>query len=469
MESCPGMTEKTAASDPAFEAQPTRHISSAYLVMLAIAMVIGAGIFKSPAEVAANAGSFDWLMGVWIIGGGVSLVSALCYAELSTAFPNAGGDYHFLKTAFGRAPAFMFAWTRFMVINTGMLALLGFVLGYYANDAFDLGPNGPAIYAFASVALLTLYNLKGTYAAAGADYAMTGMEVTGVIVIMTAGLVIVATGTPPVTIDPVEASPPPNLFQALVFVLLAFGGWSEIATMSSEVKDTKRGMVRALTISIVALTVLYLGVNWALWRGLGMEGLSTSQAPAADLMRVAFGPYAAVTLALAVAIATITSINATIVVGARTTYAVARDWPALHAVGKWDAARGIPTRAILAQSAVALLLIVWGSTTRNGFEALVNFTAPIFWLFMFLSGLAVIVLRIRRPDVPRPFSVPFYPLPPILFCVASLAMIWSSVDYVVYLWSEPTNRVGAYGNLAVLAAGVAALTFMRSGPERSDP
>ena len=187
-----------------------------------------------------------------------------------------------------------------------------------------------------------------------------------------------------------------------------------------------------------------------------------------DVVRCS-SPYAAVTLALAVAIATITSINATIVVGARTTYAVARDWPALHAVGKWDAARGIPTRAILAQSAVALLLIVWGSTTRNGFEALVNFTAPIFWLFMFLSGLAVIVLRIRRPDVPRPFSVPFYPLPPILFCVASLAMIWSSVDYVVYLWSEPTNRVGAYGNLAVLAAGVAALTFMRSGPERSDP
>lgn len=456
-------TPLPAKHDPAFHAQPKRHVSVPYLVMIAIAMVIGAGIFKSPSDVAANSGSFGWLMGSWIAGGGVSLIGALCYAELATSFPNAGGDYHFLKIAYGRPMAFLFAWTRFAVINTGSLAVLGFVLGVYANEVVSLGPNGPALYAFASVGLLTLYNLKGMYTGGNADYAMTGLEVVGVIVIFTAGLVILATGTPPATVDPVEAAPPPNLFQAMVFVLIAFGGWSEIATMSAEVKDARRGMVKALVAATLTITALYLAVNWALWRGLGITGLAESSAPAAALMHIAFGPHAAVTLAIAVALATITSINATIIVGARTTYAAARDWPQLAAAGRWDAERGIPTRAILAQSAVALLLIAWGATTRDGFEALVNFTAPIYWAFMFFSGLALIVLRHRRPEVPRPFRVPLYPVLPAVFCLVAAAMVYSSIDYAAYLWGDPANRIGAYGNIVVIVVGVIAVALLGRG------
>ena len=463
------MTEAATTTDPSFDATPTRHISVPYLVMVAIAMVIGAGIFKSPADVAANSGSFGWLMGVWIGGGVISLIGALCYAELATAFPNAGGDYHFLKSAYGKGVGFLFAWTRFAVINTGSLAVLGFVLGVYANEVVNLGPGGPAIYAFASVALMTLYNLKGMYSGASADYAMTGLEVTGVIVICTAGLVILLTGTPPATVDPAVAPPPPNIFQAMVFVLIAFGGWSEIATMSAEVKDPRRGMVKALVASTLAITALYIAVNWALWRGLGIEGLAASEAPAAALMHIAFGPYAAITLAAAVALATVTSINATIIVGARTTYAAARDWPQLEAAGRWDAGRGIPTRAILAQSAVALLLIAWGSTTRDGFEALVNFTAPVYWGFMFLSGLALIVLRMRQPNVPRPFRVPLYPVLPVLFCIAAAAMVYSSIDYAAYLWSDPANRVGAFGNIAVLAGGIATAVMLSLTARRHTP
>jgi amino acid transporter len=463
------MTAETKTTDPSFDVTPVRHISVPYLVMVAIAMVIGAGIFKSPADVAANTGSFSWLMAAWIGGGIISLIGALCYAELATAFPNAGGDYHFLKTAYGRGLAFLFAWTRFAVINTGSLAVLGFVLGVYANEVVHLGENGPAIYAFAAVSLMTAYNLKGMYAGASADYAMTGLEVAGVIVICTAGLVILLTATPPMTVDPAIAAPPPNLFQAMVFVLIAFGGWSEIATMSAEVRDARRGMVKALVAATLAITALYIAVNWALWRGLGIEGLAASEAPAADLMRIAFGPYAAITLAVAVALATITSINATIIVGARTTYAAARDWPQLQAAGRWDVTRGIPTRAILAQSAVALLLIAWGATTRDGFEALVNFTAPVYWSFMFLSGLALIVLRYRLPDVPRPFRTPFFPVLPVLFCITSAAMVYSSIDYVVYLWSDPANRVGAFGNIAVLLGGIAAAILLTLTARRQVP
>jgi amino acid transporter len=450
-----------ADDDPSFADRPVRHVSVAYLVMVAVAMVVGAGIFKSPADVAANTGSFDWLMAAWIGGGVISLIGAFCYAELAAAFPNAGGDYHFQKITYGKDLAFLFAWTRFAVINTGSLAVLGFVLGVYANEVVYLGRNGPALYAFGSVALLTIWNLKGMYTAESVDYALTGLEVAGVVVIFVAGLTIVATGTPPATVDPSHASPPPDFFQAMVFVLIAFGGWSEIATMSSEVKDARRGMVKALATSTVVITLLYIAVNWALWRGLGITGLGQSEAPAAMLMAAAFGPYAGVILAAAVALANITSINATIVVGARTTYAAARDWPQLESIGRWDGKRGIPARAVLAQSAVALGLIVWGSTTRDGFETLVNFTAPIYWGFMFLSGMALLILRVTRGDAPRPFRVPLYPIFPLLFCLASAAMVWSSIGFVAFLWTDPANRVGAYYNLAVLVSGVAIVIAMR--------
>ena len=126
---------------------PVRHLSVFYVVMLAVAMVVGAGIFKSPALVAQEAGSPFWLFAAWIIGGFVTLIGALCYAELATAFPNAGGDYHFLRLAYGRTTAFLFAWARFTVTNSGSIALLGYVLGDYLNIVLPLGPMGSPIYA----------------------------------------------------------------------------------------------------------------------------------------------------------------------------------------------------------------------------------------------------------------------------------------------------------------------------------
>ncbi len=459
------MTDTPAASDPGFAAQPARHVTVAYLVMVAIAMVIGAGIFKSPSIVADSTGSFWWLMAAWAAGGLISMAGALCYAELATTFPNAGGDYHFLKTAYGRNLAFLLAWSRFAVINTGSIALLGFVLGDYANAVADLGPNGPAIYAFVAVSALTLFNLKSMYANAGADYALTGLEVVGVLIMIAAGLLLVVTGVPPLTLDgPPPETGPPAFGLALVFVLLAFGGWSEIATMSSEVKDARRGMVKALVWSIVALTLLFMAVNWAFWRGLGIEGLAASSAPAADLMGRAFGSAAGIVTAIAIAFATITSINATIVVGARTTYAVARDFPPLARIGRWDATRGIPARAVLAQSAVALLLVLYGAAAYDGFQALVDYTAPVFWLFMGLSGVSVVVLRYRFPDAPRPFRTPLYPLLPLVFAATAGFMMWSSLDYV----SATYGRIGALMGLGVLAAGAVVLLGVRlfSGLDR---
>ncbi len=430
---------------------PRRRLSSLYVAVIGVAMVVGAGIFKSPALVAENAGSADWFFLVWIAGGFISLLGALCYAELSTAFPHTGGDYHFLRTAYGRRVAFLFAWSRFAVINTGSIALLGFVLGDYMNFVLPLGPQGPALYAAGSILLLTAFNLRGVHGSAGANFSLTGLEALGLILLGVAAVWLMLWGAPPVNSGPVRGGPPSTIGLALVFVLLAYGGWSEISTLSAETRDPNRGMVKALLMAIGAITVLYLIANWALWRGLGLAGLAASSAPAADLMRVAFGPTAGGVLAIGVATATITSINATIVVGARTTYAAAQDWPAIAKLAQWEVKRGAPVRAILAQSAVALALVGLGAATREGFATLVDYTAPIFWLFLTASGLAVIVLRLRQPGAPRPFRTPLYPLTPFLFAASSGFVLWSSLAYV---------GVGGVAALVVLLLGVGLMIIL---------
>jgi basic amino acid/polyamine antiporter, APA family len=414
---------------------PRRHVSTTYVVMLAVGMVVGAGIFKSPAYVAAGAGDAGWLLILWLVGGAVTLIGALCYAELASTFPSAGGDYHFLKLAYGRSMAFLFAWARFAVINTGSIALLGFVLGDYLNAVWDIGPHGNAIYAAIAVFVITAFNMRGVYEGVAANYGITGLEVAGLLIMTAAALWLVIQGVPPATDLALRAPalPPPEGFGfALVMVMLAFGGWNEMATLSAEIKDGRRGIVRALVASAIAITVLYLLVNWAFWRGLGMEGLATSEAPAADLIGRAFGDNAQIVLVIAVAFAVITSINATIVVGARTTFAAAQDMASLSWFAEWDEKRGIPARATLAHGVFALGLVGLGAI-YDGFATMVDYTAPVYWLFLVASGLAVIVLRFKQPHVERPFRVPLYPLLPLVFVGVSVAMCWSSIGYVATL------------------------------------
>jgi APA family basic amino acid/polyamine antiporter len=424
---------------------PRRHVSVLYVVMVAVAMVVGAGIFRSPAEIAANAGSSTWFFAAWIAGGLISLAGALCFAELATMLPSAGGDYYFLKTAYGRNVAFLFAWARFAVINTGSLALLGFVLGDYANAVWSLGPHGSSWYALITIVAMTLFNLKGLYTGQSADYAMTGLEVGGLLIVFAAGVALAIAGAPALVPDaPGPTGFPSGFGLALLFVLFAFSGWSEVSTLSAEIRDERRGMVRALVASIVTITVLYLLANWALWRGLGIAGLAASRTPASDVIARAFGDWAGVLTAIAIAMATLTSINATIVVGARTTYAAAADWPALKRLGHWNTQRGIPVAGIVSQGVMGILLVGLGTYTRDGFVTMIDYSSPVFWLFLSLSGFAVILLRRRHPELPRPFRVPLFPILPLVFCASCLFVLWSSLAYV---------RLGALLGLGVLALG----------------
>lgn len=434
--------DRGSEADPEnLPAQLKRHISMRYVVVVTLAMVIGAGIFKSPALVAANAGSESLVYMLWIAGGLISLAGALCYCELATAFAHPGGDYHFLERAYGRRFAFLFAWARLAVINTGAIALLGFVIGDYMNRVVDIGAWGPSIYAFASVLVVTALKLRRGGEAG--DSAMVAVMILGLLSLGAAAVSLELRGIAPATSGAGTPPAPGGIGYGLVFVLLAFGGWTESATLSAEVKDGRRGMVGGLVIAITLITLLYLLTAWAMLRGLGLEGLAASSAPAADLMDRAFGPVAGLVLAAGVVAAAVTSVNATIIVGARTTYAAAAAIPALGWVGRWNARTGSPRNAILVQGGISLGLVALGAAYQ-GFQTLVDYTAPVYWVFLISSGLALIRLRRIEPDAARPFRVPLYPFIPALFILASLAMLISAVMYV---------GEGAWFGAAVLLAG----------------
>lgn len=448
---------------------PRQVIGLREAIALIVGIVVGAGIFAAPAMVAGMTGSAEWMFGAWVLGGVMSLIGALCYAELATAYSHAGGDYHFLCRAYGRSVAFLFGWARFSVITTGSIALLAFVFGDYMNQVWALGGigilSGATLYAAISIVVLSLVNMRSTTSGTYTQTWLTALEIIGLLLIVVAAIYLAGTGTQPATAPAAvaEAGGPPAASAfglAMVFVLLTYGGWNEAAYISAEIKNGKRNMVKALIWSIVLITALYLMVTWAYWRGLGIEGMANSEAMAADVLGIAFGPIGSTLISLMIAVAALTSMNATMIVGARTNYALGQDWAALRALSHWDGERDAPLNALRVQSIAAFLLVLVGAWTGAGFRSMVEFTAPVFWIFFLLTGISLFVLRAREPHLERPFKVPLYPLLPLVFCAMSAYMLWSSLSFV---YSQSLGGLNAaWIGVAVLAVGLVLLLLIRS-------
>ncbi|HLM52902.1 MAG TPA: APC family permease, partial [Pseudoxanthomonas sp.] len=222
--------------------------------------------------------------------------------------------------------------------------------------------------------------------------------------------------------------------------------------VTAEVKNARRVMPRILVGSLAAVAVLYLLVNLAYLRALGLGGIAGSETVAADAMQAVFGAPGAAAISALVVAAALTSANATLITGARSAYAAGRDFPALAWIGRWDQRSGSPRTAMLVQGALALLLVGLGALARDGFRTAVEYTAPVFWLFFLLVGLSLFVLRRRDPQAPRAFRVPLYPLLPLLFCATSAYLLYSSLAY---------TGIGALVGVAVLAVGGVLLLLLR--------
>jgi len=257
-------------------------------IALIVGTIVGVGIFRTPSVVAEHAGSMSVALLAWLAGGLVSLLGALCYAELASTYPSTGGDYHYLTRAFGPRLGFLFAWARLSVVQTGAIALLAFVLGDYASEALGLGPWGSPLCAGVVVVILTATNIVGVRQGATAQNVLTALEVGGILFVAVAGLAAtpvaagIAAGATP--------SSPGTFGLVMVFVLLTYGGWNEAAYLSGEVRDPGRTMVRALVWSLALVTSLYLLLNWTFLATLGVAGVAGSKAVAADVAHAAPAP-----------------------------------------------------------------------------------------------------------------------------------------------------------------------------------
>jgi amino acid transporter len=245
---------------------------------------------------------------------------------------------------------------------------------------------------------------------------------------------------------------------AMVFVLLTYGGWNEAAYLSAEVSGDRRNIARALMWGIGVVTGIYLLVNLAFLLGLGLDGMRGSSAIAADLLARVTGNAGATIISVIIVIAALSTANGTIFTGARTNYALGRDFPLFRALGQWHDRRDTPANALLVQGLIALALVLFGALTREGIQTMVDYTSPIFWFFFFLVGVSIFVLRRRDAGIERPFRVPLYPLTPLLFCAVCAYMFYASVAYA---------KIGSLTGLAVLAVGVPVMLVARA--RRDDP
>ena len=412
-------------------------------IILICGMVIGAGIFKAPSIVASNTSSGAEFLCAWVLGGVISLCGALVYAELATRHPDTGGEYAFLSRGMGRGVAFVFAWSRMTVIQTGAIAAVAFVFGDYASEILRLGDKSSAIYAAIGVVALTALNVAGTLQSKGLQKVMQYLLFAGLVFLVVAGFL----GGAPA--KPAAAASGGSFGLAMIFVLLTFGGWNEAAYLSGEVRDARRNMIRILLFGILTVMVIYLLVNVAYLTALGLGGMRESKAVAADLTRLALGDKGAVLIALIVCLAALTTMNAAVFTGARTTYALGRDFAFFGALGAWREAGSTPANALLVQGAITLVLVVASAVTPDGFSAMVAYTSPVFWTFFLLTAITLFVFRRSNPEAP--FRVPLYPVVPIAFCIACLYMLYSSINYVRF---AVEFGVAVFAGLTIMVLGI---------------
>lgn len=399
------------------------------VIAVIVGIVIGIGIFRLPPIVAQNSGSgFEFIL-FWVAGGGISILGALCYAELASAHPDAGGEYHFLSKAYGPELSFLFGWGRMTVIQTGSIALAGFILGDYASRYLQLGSYSSAIYAAAAVILLTLLNIWGTRPSKSTQNLLAG-TVAGLLLLL--GVLSLTMGTTGTYRPEPLVGAGSSAGLAMIFVLLTYGGWNEAAYLSGELRNVRRNMVKVLVGGLLVITALYVLINLAYLQVLGLETLRSSETIGIDLTRRVLGPESSYLVGLVIIFAALSTANATIITGARTNYALGRDFPKLKRLGIWNRLTDSPRNALLLQGGIALLLVLIGAFTEEAISTMVDYTAPVFWFFMLMTTLSLFLFRRRLDAATLPYRVPLYPLTPLLFAATCAYLLWSSLTVTGY-------------------------------------
>jgi len=460
-------------------------------ICLIIGIIIGASIYETSPSIFKYSGSASNGMMAWAIGGVVSLVGALCYAELASAYRTSGGDYTYLTRAYGSKVGFVFAWAELSVIRTGgSIAFMAYVFARYATEFCPLGPSSRLIYALLGIITLTFINAVGIRPGRVVQNALTTANIIGLTSIALIGLIwyflptktptaadhlavdvaaAVGKSTNPLGAATAAASLPSvevSFAIMMVLVFYAYGGWNEAAFIASEVKQPKRNVRRALIIGTLVVTLMYMAVNLSYLGALGYQGVCKSEAIAADMFALPFGDVGRKVISALVMVSALGSVHGLLFTGMRLYGTFGKD----HRLFAWLAGKGDSKHsqgALFAQAAFSILLIAvvelayyWRQIlsslaghvgvqldpdfhTHGDIYKLVACTAPVFWLFFLLTGCSLFILRWKEPNKERPYRVPFYPVLPLVFVMSCAFMLYRSAAYA--LDQQPAEAIIVVG------------------------
>ncbi len=408
---------------------------------IVVGTVIGSGIFLVPRTMILRVGSPEMVFVVWVAGGLLSLAGALSYAELAAAMPEAGGEYVYLREAYGPVWGFLYSWTQMWVAKSGSIATLATGFFYYLTNflpqlngillvvPLPIGAHGAPleirygqILAMVLILFLAGVNYFGVKVGGEVQVVVTVIKVALILFIIVAGL---GWGHRPAEPGPQGAPIPLTLagfFAAMVAALWAYDGWNNVSMVASEVRQPQRNLPLALIWGTLAVAILYLLANAAYFYVLTPAEVGASNRVAAEMMRRILNGAGADIVSIAAMISIFAALNGSILSGARVPYAAARDGLFFRSIARVHPEFHTPGISILALSAWAALLVLSGS-----YDQLYTYVIFASWLLYGMTTAAVLVLRRKRPDMPRPYLTLGYPVVPVLFVASALCLVISTL------------------------------------------
>ena len=418
---------------------------------IVVSNVIGGGIFFVPVIVASLVPHPGWMLSVWLAGGALAYVGAMAYAELAAVRPHAGGEYVYLRDAYGPMAAFLTGWTSFIAGFSGAIAASAIALADYVTRFVPGAANAKPLIAIGAIAVLTLIHVRGLGPGRLVQNVLATLKVTAIVLIIALGFAIGRgdAGNFSSAAAAGEVSALPWLLM-LVPVMFSYSGWNAAAYVAEEVRNPTRNVPLALGLGTVAVIVLYLGLNALYIYALGMTELG-AMGDGRLMDTVAerlFGFAAGNLLAIFTIISLAASISAMVLAGPRVYFAMARDGIFVRAAGRVHPRFHTPATAIIAQAVWSSVLVLSGTLSE-----LVNYTGFAVVLFAGIAVSTLFVLR-RRGPATRPFSAFGYPWAPAIFVIASALMVGNA------FWRNPkTTMIGA----GLILLGVPVYYLFRKG------
>jgi basic amino acid/polyamine antiporter, APA family len=412
--------------------------------MMVVGGIIGSGVFLNPAIVAERVRTVGLTLMVWVLGGVIAFIGALVYAELGARRPVAGGGYVYLRDAYGRLPAFLYAWTLLLVIATGAIAAVAVTFASYTTALLDLGPGWKVPFAIGAILVLSAINYIGVKPGALTQNIFTILKLGALVVLIVAGVSattpVPALGLTPIVADKVVLA----VGAALVPVLFAFGGWQQTNFIAEELIEPERNLPRALRYGVAIVVIVYLLANLAYIKALGIAGLAQSSAPAADAMGVVFGPPGRAVISAGIAVSTFGFLNLVILVTPRVYRAMAGDGLFFPSLARLHPRYRTPSAAIVFQGVWAVILTLTG---RYG--DLLDYVVFGDWIFFGLTASTLFFFRGQERKRPEGgslrFRMPGFPIAPAIFILAALYVVVGSIT------SNPGNAIKGS---ALIALGV---------------